>query len=299
MILIMDDHLWEGTAGDAIREVFHGAYPMLPQLEPLFSVIQLDPDHVSYTNRIHRNLVVVDIEDNSRNIPSRGQQKEDKYSSGQTVYTFHAADVDAFIEKFKELGPSVAQDILQKDRKRIQKYHRKMDHPSASQQLQETMGLSLNLHKDFQKMEVSENFSWFTRERIQFLSGRGHDVIQGVAVYTYPYSSDSLLLPNSLIEKRNETLGEKVQSTLDSPMTVETLLPPEYRQIPFSGQYAIEGRGLWKFPKPIMGGPFISLTVVDESKGRVITVEGYVFAPKFDKKDFMLDVEAMVHSLTF
>ena len=82
-------------------------------------------------------------------------------------------------------------------------------------------------------------------------------------------------------------------------MNVETLLPPEYKQIGFSGQYAIEGRGLWKFQTPIMGGPYISLTVVDEKKGRVITVDGYAFAPKFDKKDFMLDIEAIVYSLTF
>ncbi len=295
----MDDAHWTGPAGDAVRDVLHKPYPMLPQLEPSFSVIQLDPDNVSYINRIHRNLIVVDIEENARNIPTRGQQKEDKYSSGQTVYTFHALNENEFIQKFKEVGSSVAQDIFEKDRKRIQKYNRKLNNAKAEAQLEEKMKLGLNLHNEYKAIKIEDDFAWFTRERIQFLSGRGHDVIQGVAVYTYPYTSDSLLLKESLISSRNEFLGKNVLSIRDSPMNVETLLPPEYKQIGFSGQYAIEGRGLWKFQTPIMGGPYISLTVVDEKKGRVITVDGYAFAPKFDKKDFMLDIEAIVYSLTF
>ena len=43
-----------------------------------------------------------------------------------------------------------------------------------------------------------------------------------------------------------------------------------------------------------MGGPFYSLTVVDEARGRLITLEGYAYAPYFDKRPYIREVEGLV-----
>ena len=47
-----------------------------------------------------------------------------------------------------------------------------------------------------------------------------------------------------------------------------------------------------------MGGPFYSLTTYDEKSGMLVTVEGYVYAPFFEKREYMREVEAVVRSLT-
>jgi len=59
----------------------------------------------------------------------------------------------------------------------------------------------------------------------------------------------------------------------------------------------MEIRGLWRVENAFMGGPFVSLSTVDETRNRVVTVEGFVYAPKADKRNLMRQVEAVVYSL--
>ena len=63
--------------------------------------------------------------------------------------------------------------------------------------------------------------------------------------------------------------------------------------------YTIEIRGLWNVYGDFMGDPFLSLTVLDEKRKRVITVDGYVYAPKFNKRNYLRQVEAILYSLEF
>jgi hypothetical protein len=48
-----------------------------------------------------------------------------------------------------------------------------------------------------------------------------------------------------------------------------------------------------------MGGPFVSVTTYDERRGMIVTVEGFVFAPKFDKREYLREVEACVKSMHY
>ncbi|NNC83273.1 MAG: DUF4837 family protein [Flavobacteriales bacterium] len=299
VVIVMKDVHWNGDAGRLMKEMLYTAFPYLPQAEPSFDIIHQTPKDLSYNLRLHRNLIFVDIEDNARNSPTRAVRKESQWSKGQVVYTFHSLDEQGFIEKFKEVGTTVLDDIRRQDRKRHQDYLRKVEHALIGKQLQDEMGLDLLVHQEYKLHTISKDFAWMTRERIQYLSGVGHDVVQGIAIYVRPYTSDSIFDPESLMEYRNERLADHVISRYDEPMRVEPLIPPSYEQVEFGENYAIEGRGLWRMERPIMGGPYVSLTVVDEENARVITVDGYVFAPKFDKRNYLLDVEAIVYSLDF
>jgi hypothetical protein len=64
-----------------------------------------------------------------------------------------------------------------------------------------------------------------------------------------------------------------------------------------NGNYASEIRGLWRVVNDFMGGPYISLAVLDAAKQRVIVAYGYVYAPSKDKRNLLRQVEAMVYSL--
>ena len=45
-----------------------------------------------------------------------------------------------------------------------------------------------------------------------------------------------------------------------------------------------------------MGGPFYSLTLVDEGRGRLLTLEGYAYAPYFDKRPYIREVEGLIRT---
>ena len=58
-----------------------------------------------------------------------------------------------------------------------------------------------------------------------------------------------------------------------------------------------ELRGLWRTENAFMGGPFLSYTVLDEKRNRVVTAEGFVFAPSLDKRNYVRELEAIIQSV--
>lgn len=127
-----------------------------------------------------------------------------------------------------------------------------------------------------------------------------HDVQQGILIYDYPYTEDSTFTKSFLLAKRDSLLKKYMPGpTEGSFMTTEHYYEPELKETNQNGQYAVEMRGLFKMENAFMGGPFMSLTTYDEERGRIVTVEGFVFAPKFDKREYLREVEAVVKSLSF
>ena len=230
-------------------------------------------------------------------VESGARQVLDRWARGQKIYTIKAKDRQEFISIWKEYAASISSDIRKLDRDRIASYVSTVVNFEANGALKETMDLQINMHRDFQAVKISAEVSSFLKERVQYLSGRPHEVKQGIVVYTYPYDRDSLLTPDNLNMKRDEVLGHLVQSVNDAPMRIEMRLPPTYIRVSHDSLYAIEGRGLWRMDDPIQGGTFVSLTVIDEKKGRVVTVDGYVYSPQFDKRPLLLEIEALIHSL--
>ena len=43
-----------------------------------------------------------------------------------------------------------------------------------------------------------------------------------------------------------------------------------------------------------MGGPYVHYTFVDEENSRVINLDGFVYAPKFNKREYLRELEALL-----
>jgi hypothetical protein len=81
-------------------------------------------------------------------------------------------------------------------------------------------------------------------------------------------------------------------------MTVsQEFLPVVSKKIDFNGLFAVETRGLWKLEKDFMGAPFVNYTLVNEKRNKVITLDGFVYAPNAPKHDLMIQMEALIYSL--
>jgi hypothetical protein len=63
-----------------------------------------------------------------------------------------------------------------------------------------------------------------------------------------------------------------------------------------NGEYLVELRGLWRLENAFMGGPFISHTILDEKNNRIVTVEGFVYAPSLDKRNYVRELEAILQT---
>ena len=46
-----------------------------------------------------------------------------------------------------------------------------------------------------------------------------------------------------------------------------------------------------------MGGPFLTYAILNKEKTKVVFIDGYAYAPGFDKKGFLMELEAMMKTL--
>lgn len=298
VILVMNDAIYEGEAGDILHEYFTGNAPMLPQSEPEFNLVQLDPSQVNNITRYHRNLLFVHLSTQVDTPLVKAQR--DKWSSQQVVVDVRANSIDQLDSLLKENGVSIAEKFNEYERMRLQSFYESKKSFSINDTLMARYNLGLTVPNDCNLATVKPNFAWIKRQRERSVGGTMHDVLEGIFVYSYPYTTDSAFSKASILSVRDSVLKEHVPGpVVGSYMTTEYLILPESKAVHFNGGYAVETRGLWRTNGAVMGGPFISLTALDESRQRIVTVEGFVFAPKFDKREYLREVEAIVYSLKF
>ena len=81
-------------------------------------------------------------------------------------------------------------------------------------------------------------------------------------------------------------------------MTTERRIAPTVKTIRVGGRTIVEMRGLWQMEGDIMGGPFVSHTIVDTLRGRTITAEAFVYAPGEEKRNIIKRMEAALYTLS-
>ena len=126
-----------------------------------------------------------------------------------------------------------------------------------------------------------------------------------VVVYSYPYTAQEQFSNDSIVAMRNAILGQLVTAQVaGSYMGTEYKhFPPVTRSVAalrdtVGGFYAMETRGLWKIMNgEAMGGPFVSLTRLDQVNGRVVTAEAFLYAAGQKKRNAMRQMEAILYTL--
>lgn len=298
LLVIMPDPLFESRPGDLIYEYFGAYQPMLPQGEPRFDIVQMSPEQINHITRQHRNLLFVNIASNSTGTP-RVEAKRNKWASEQLVAELYASSIDEFDSLMRENGGALVEKFNEFERRRLQSNFEFRKHHDISTRLQSEHRLNITVPSDCDLAVNQSDFVWIKRQRERNVSGTMHDILQGVLIYHYPYTEDSAFSPARLLAVRDSVLRQYVPGSVEgSYMSTEYLIPPEAKTLTYRDEFAIELRGLWKVRNGApMGGPFVSLTFLDKELGRVVTAEGFVFAPKFPKREYLREIEAMIFTI--
>ena len=48
-----------------------------------------------------------------------------------------------------------------------------------------------------------------------------------------------------------------------------------------------------------MGGPFVHYAIVDTNRNEIIHLDGFVYAPKFNKREYLRELEALIRTVSF
>lgn len=297
ILLVMNEKPWMGAPGDSLRKYLEAYVPLLPQAEPSFKILQFSSGELSQMLKHHRNILEVVIGPDSEGKNSLTFQKE-KWSNNQLVFTLKAKSDEDFYQILRTEIEKAISLINQKEVERIQSKYKRAGNDGLQKKVDEEFGIQMLFPRDCEVYKTAEDFIWIKRERIKYKGNTAHDITQGFFIYRYPYTSDELFKQQSILAMRDSLLKEHVPGPKEgSYMTTEYLFEPVSEEISIGDKYAVLTRGLWKTENYFMGGPFMSITTTSNDNSEVICVSGFVFAPKFDKREYIREVEAILRSV--
>lgn len=292
LLLVVNDVVWESAAGDTLREMFAQPVEALPQDEPLFDVIRIRHSSFGKVFKTQRNIVIVKVGTDqleSKVIVDRGL-----WARTQIVIGIQAETQDKLIRLMEERRSQIISLLLDAERKRLIDAYQDDPDPAISKRLREHYNIQLSVPRGFNMDAERENFIWLSQEY--------RDIVQGILIYTYPYTDKETFTREYLIQKRDSILKHNVPGEIDgSYMATEPLYEPLFTEYKLRNEkYTADMRGLWRMEEGLaMGGPFINLTQLDEERNRVVTLDAFVFAPAHKKRDLLRQLEAIILTVDF
>ena len=291
-VLIVVDTFYENRqTGEVLNTIFSESLVGMPQAEGHFRASTVPTRAFQSILKRGRNILKLSIGKGKRTAINI---EEDVWARDQLMIQITAAsDTDA--ARVLSKNTQTIRDYFNEiELKRLQKQFQGKPQKDIMDSVAKNYKLTFVVPPGFVQMAKNENGFWLKKEK----SIGQHQIMQGVAVFVRPYDSDSVFSHESMIVKRNEFTREMVQGTRDSSyMAVYQDYRAATKEVNLNGTYALEYRGLWNMKNDFMGGPFLHYTLVDEKNNRVVELDAFVFAPKFNKREYLRELEAILKTV--
>lgn len=287
LLLVIDPYLWESEVGTFFVDFCNEPFEALPVDEPMYNLINIPTTGFNKLFKQHRNIFLTKI--GSEHGETRIIVQRDLWAYPQLVVNFVAPDKESLVRYLGENREKLLNLMETTEINRTIANYRKNKAKGIDEILKREHGASITVPAGYDIGTDTTDFVWLAHEV--------SDMSQGVFIYHYPYTDTSTFTAEYLIGKRNAFLKKYVPGPAKgSYMSTESSYPVIFREMSKNGSYMVELRGLWRTEKAFMGGPFISHTMLDEKNNRIYTVEGFVYAPSLDKRNYVRELEAILQT---
>ena len=290
LIIIVDNPVWNTEVGDTLTKLVNEIYPSLPQEEPVFTATHIPHSAFNTIFKTHRNLFFVNINPHLSNDSAQLLIKKDRWANGQLIIECQARDAKTAAKIIGKNKSKITTLINSEERRRIQGAYKHNNNRKLTAFINKKFHIHITIPISYNLNIDTTDFVWISRETVE--------ISQGLFIYRYPYEDTADFSLNHIIARRNDFLKRFIKGAVpNSWMTTETRLGLHIKKYRHNKQYFSEVRGLWRVENDFMGGPFISLTTTSPDGKYLITIEGYVFAPKHDKREYLRQMESIVYSM--
>ena len=269
---------------EPICSVLGGDMYGLPQMEPYFTVSHVIPSQFDNYLKSSRNILEIDINPNQYT-QTRASQSRDVWSKPQAYIRIQAPSKEELIDYWELNGEQIREWYVREELSRQIRFYRSDTNKSAREKLNK-QGYDMLIQTDFMLiMDTAIRVNGQEMNVVWSCNNKG-PMRKDLVVWSYPYTAQEQFENESIIDMRNAVLGRLVTAQVPgSHMGTEYKhFPPVTRNVAalqdtIGGFYAAETRGLWKIlDGEAMGGPFVSLTHLDQVNGRVVTAEAFLYA---------------------
>lgn len=223
-----------------------------------------------------------------------GWNKQDLWAKNQNVFYITADNKAEMLEKLKRNKQEILE--LAYDHEGITGsnmiYVNAIEKDTFLKSSMEKRGYAIRKPTSFRVAIDDEHFVWLRK------SPPNKELEYGIFLFDVPYESEAQLETEELIKIRNEFTKKYIPGEIeDSYMSYSKIFIPARRDITFKDHYCADIRGWWEVEGDFMGGPSTIKAVVDENRGRIVFVEGFIFYPNEDKSMPMRELELILNSL--
>ena len=288
VIVVIDKGQWEGVVGTTLRDTLACECPFLPQREPLYTLVNVAPSGFTQMFQLHRNIVIVNID------PSVTEPgvlyRNDVWARPQCVIRINAADSETAVQLIKENSSRMVATLEQAERDRVIANTKKYEELSLAPVVTEMIGGSPHFPSGYKLKKKTDDFIWIEYHP-QF-------VTQGVLVFKYPVvEGEQMMDLDSILENSKEMLQNNVPGMFENTyMTIADVQLPSIEYKRYKGLDFAEIRGFWEVYNDYMGGPFVSHAFYSQDGKNVIVLQAFVYAPKYDKRQYLRQVESVIYS---
>ena len=285
IIVVMEKHDWEDTLGSDVRDLLACDCPWLAQKEPLYNLVNVIPSAFAELFKVHRNIILFQV---GPQIDSVGIiYKHDVWAAPQCVIQLSAPTAAQASELLKEKGPMIVSSIEQAERDRVIRNTLRYEEYTIYPQIADIFGGSPHFPSGYKLRKATDTFAWIADDKQAY---------QDVFVYRYPVEDEPFTL-DKIIAHRNAMLQENVPGMFDGTyMTTSEYFAPTLEYIKYRGRDLAQVRGMWEVQNDFMGGPFVSHSFYSPDGSEIIVAEAWVYAPQFDKRQYLRQVESVLYS---
>lgn len=283
--VVVDNDLWEGSIGEAIRNTLAKPIYGLPQDEPTFTISQIPPS--VFSGFVTKNRTVLKIEPHKE---AGLVIKENVYAKPQKVIVVSGKTKQEIINTITQNQLKIVETF--RNLELAERLRQMAKSPHKFSVIKEKLGLTLEFSSIYRIAKESDNFLWIRKD---ITTGTNN-----VLIYELP--SDAIIKNDSTVSqiiKIRDSIGKQyIEGPVEgSYLVTENAYTPFHNQVVLDSKLALETKGIWDVKNAFMGGPFISYAIEDKTNNRWVVIEGFTFAPSAEKRNYMLELEAIIKSV--
>ena len=216
--------------------------------------------------------------------------RNDVWAAPQTVIRVNAPDSETAVQLIKDNCTTIIGMLEEAERARMIRNAKKYEERNIATVVNEMVGGSPHFPSGYKLKKRTDDFIWVSYDP-EYVS-------QGILIYKYPVvEGEDMMSPESLLAANSKMLMENVPGMFENTyMIMSSYAQPTVKYMKYHGLQFAEIRGLWEVHNDYMGGPFVTHVFYSPDGKYMIGLEGFVYAPKFDKRQYLRQVEAIIYS---
>ena len=288
VIVVINKGDWEGAIGTTLRDTLAQDCKFLPQREPLYSLVNVIPSGFNQMFQIHRNIIIINVKND---VTEPGVKlRYDVWAKPQCVISIDAVSNAEAVELIKENSRLIITALEQAERDRLISNHKRYEKRALAEAVTKMIGGSPHFPSGYKLKKQTDDFIWISYD-IQH-------VTQGILIYKYPVvEGENMMDLDNILAENSKMLKENVPGMFEGTyMMTSAFARPSIEYLKYKGRDFAELRGFWEVHNDFMGGPFVAHTFYTPDGKNMVFMEGFVYAPKFDKRLYLRQVESILYS---